>query len=1100
MRKVLLIILITSLLSTFLCTGVSTLKSASFSVQLCPKFLPVDCTTDTTTPGDGTPFATFVVIEGFTPDKSYSIKSRIGPYSQDMTYAVSWKNMTLNKWAIDNTSSSDLIKLNTDSSGNWKGWVIAKAKKTAPQGTLLYRIRLDAEPYGGNYTDSFSIGTGSLNMQTQGGWIEGIAYDTYGCPVSGYPVIVKDSVGTIVGIYLTEDNGVTEGYSPTPGYYKVSAPAGGPYSVEICDPVTLGTLGKIISGVFVTAGQITAGININEPVYYKLNINIIGEGSVGVTPNLISGIYLEGTEVTLTATPSVGSHFVFWTGDISMGDETDNPLKIIIDSDRTVTAIFEINKYTITASAGTGGSITPSGLITVPYDTEQSFDIVPSTGYHIKDVLVDGESVGPTTSFTFMNITSNHTIEATFEIDSYTIVASSDSGGSIDPQGEISVEYGSFQIFTFTPIIGYHIQDVLVDGESIGAPTFYTFTNVTTNHTIEVQFEINVYTVNFNSQGGSAVAPYTSVTHGSAIPAPISPTRAGYTFAGWYKEAICENAWDFDMDIVTSDITLYAKWTITTYTLKVNKVGNGTVNPAGGNYNFGTVVTLTAIPDTGYHFVRWSGNVPSGHESDNPLTITMDSDKIITAEFAINSYAITALAGTGGTITPSGSVEVPYGGSREFTIASNTGYHIVDVKVDGVSQGPITSYTFTNVTSNHTISAAFAINTYTITTSASNGGTITPSGTVVVAYGGSQTFTAKANHGYFIYKVLVDNSPVKITNPFELSYTFTSVTSNHTISAEFMKMPDTTPPTLTLPSIDGVDLNIPGSILYTNSSVFTFLVEAHDDSGIVRMVIKVNGVVQIDKNNLDPTIYLTEGENIVEVTVYDAYGNYATKSFKVYSDTKPPVVNLTVPEYTSTSPLPISGFICDESSGIKKLLINNIEYLVGPSGTFEASIPLEPGVNTLTVKATDKLSNTTTKIYSVTYYLSKSKTTIITLKIDSPYIVIDGISNKIDAQGSKPIIKNGRTLLPIRTLIESLGGTIEWDAKEKKVSIYLNGHSIILWIGKTTALVDGSKVTLDVATEIINSRTYLPLRFISENLGASVNWDPTTRTITIYYC
>ncbi len=508
----------------------------------------------------------------------------------------------------------------------------------------------------------------------------------------------------------------------------------------------------------------------------------------------------------------------------------------------------------------------------------------------------------------------------------------------------------------------------------------------------------------------------------------------------------------------------------------------------------GTLPVEAEVGDT-IVVIGLSGEYSGGHR----IRVRKQSD--IITQFTITQFTITASSNSGGTISPSGIVTVQPNGAQSFVITPDTGYHIVDVKVDGVSQGPLTSYTFENVTSNHTIEAVFEINTYTITASVNNKdwGSITPSGAVIVTYGGSQTFTIKANHGYFIYRVLVDKSPIKIANSSEMTYTFTNVSSNHTISVEFMKAPDITPPTLTLPTIDGVDLNTPGSTLYTNSSLFTFLVEAHDDSGIARMVVKVNGLVQIDKNNLDPTIYLSEGENTVEVTVYDTYGNYVTKSFKVYSDTKPPVVNLTVPEYTSTSPLPISGFIYDESSGIKKLLINNTEYLVGSSGKFEASIPLEPGVNTLTVKATDKLGNTTTKIYSVNYTPSKAKTTIITLKIDSPYITVNGLSQKIDAQGSKPIIKNGRTLLPIRTLIESVGGTIEWDATEKKVSIYLDGHSIILWIGKTTALVDGSKATLDVAPEIINGRTYLPLRFISENLGATVNWDADTKTITIYY-
>ena len=267
------------------------------------------------------------------------------------------------------------------------------------------------------------------------------------------------------------------------------------------------------------------------------------------------------------------------------------------------------------------------------------------------------------------------------------------------------------------------------------------------------------------------------------------------------------------------------------------------------------------------------------------------------------------------------------------------------------------------------------------------------------------------------------------------------------------------------------------------------------------MVVKVNGVVQIDKNNLDPpTIYLSEGVNNIDVTVYDASGNYTTKSFKVISDTKPPIINVDIPQTSTTQEITIKGIVFDSVTGVQSLTVNGNSVIPALAGEFETKLTLSSGANTITIEAIDKVGNKEIKTFTVSYFQPQAKQSyLITLKINDPDITVNGISKKIDAQGSKPIIKNGRTLLPIRTLIESLGGTISWDATEKKVTIELNGHSIILWIDKTTALVNGSKVKLDVAPIIINGRTYLPLRFISENLGASVDWDETTKTVTIYY-
>jgi hypothetical protein len=88
-------------------------------------------------------------------------------------------------------------------------------------------------------------------------------------------------------------------------------------------------------------------------------------------------------------------------------------------------------------------------------------------------------------------------------------------------------------------------------------------------------------------------------------------------------------------------------------------------------------------------------------------TFTVEGNRNLVAHFIQISYTITATAGTGGSISPSGTVTVPHGGSQAFTITPNAGYVIADVLVDGSSVGAVSSYTFTNVTSNHTIHATF---------------------------------------------------------------------------------------------------------------------------------------------------------------------------------------------------------------------------------------------------------------------------------------------------------------------------------------------------------------------------------------------------------
>ena len=163
------------------------------------------------------------------------------------------------------------------------------------------------------------------------------------------------------------------------------------------------------------------------------------------------------------------------------------------------------------------------------------------------------------------------------------------------------------------------------------------------------------------------------------------------------------------------------------------------------------------------------------------------------AKFITNatfSYTITASAGANGSISPAGAVSVVQGYNQTFTATANLGYIVTNIMVDGVWMGsgaaPSVSYTFTNVNANHTISAAFgSLPPQTITASAAAGGTISPSGSVVVTAGYNQTFVMTPNYGYAVSNVVVDS----VSQGEVYSYTFTGVVAPHTISVTFRPLP-----------------------------------------------------------------------------------------------------------------------------------------------------------------------------------------------------------------------------------------------------------------------------------------------------------------------
>jgi len=152
--------------------------------------------------------------------------------------------------------------------------------------------------------------------------------------------------------------------------------------------------------------------------------------------------------------------------------------------------------YTVTPSAGANGSISPSTQQVVVSGGDVTFNITANTGFHIADVLVDGASVGASATVSFTNVVENHTLSATFAanpVGTFTILATSGSGGSISPSGEQIVTSGDSLTFTITPDLGFHTESVLVDGLlQSPVPGTYTFTNVTANHTILVTFSDDI--------------------------------------------------------------------------------------------------------------------------------------------------------------------------------------------------------------------------------------------------------------------------------------------------------------------------------------------------------------------------------------------------------------------------------------------------------------------------------------------------------------------------------------------------------------------------------------------------------------------------------
>ena len=227
-----------------------------------------------------------------------------------------------------------------------------------------------------------------------------------------------------------------------------------------------------------------------------------------------------------------------------------------------------------------------------------------------------------------------------------------------------------------------------------------------------------------------------------------------------------------------------------TFTITATSGANGAVTPAGiTTVNSGANPTYTITPNAGYHVIDVLVNGASVGAVTTYTFPPVNSNQVITATFAINTYMITATAGTGGSISPSGAVSVNYGGSQGFTISPNTNYHLASLTVDGSPITPTGSYTFTAVTASHSIAATFVVNTQhaiTVSWHPPGQGTISPSGTVNVPYAADQSFTITATKKKGISEIIVDGVDSGIyPTDYTYVYTFYNVIVPHTLDVTF---------------------------------------------------------------------------------------------------------------------------------------------------------------------------------------------------------------------------------------------------------------------------------------------------------------------------
>jgi len=377
----------------------------------------------------GTPIAYYVQLTGANINAQYYVNAYFynGSYPSG---AYIWNSST-STW-VPTTSSSPTATsghpvITTDASGNWSGWIFVKSRIDKDYTVVPnIRVRFYLTSNTGTQVTATYYNVNMMNMHisgftppswvtTDGGWIEGIAYLADGTtPATNCPVVVKNSSGTIVGIYMTEDNSVNEGYSTTPGYFKVAAPVGTGYSVEVWNSSNT-KIGNAVTDVFVKAGQTTTGVNINQITSYPPSVysTTPANGATNVPVNTtVKAVFTKAMDAsTINSTTVV------------LKDSSNNSVSGSVSYDSsTNTVTFTPNSYlsinttyTFTIVGGSSGVKDQSGT-PMPSDYSISF----TTQGAGPQVVSTNPANGAT------NVSLNTTVQGTFDkdIDTSTLTTS----------------------------------------------------------------------------------------------------------------------------------------------------------------------------------------------------------------------------------------------------------------------------------------------------------------------------------------------------------------------------------------------------------------------------------------------------------------------------------------------------------------------------------------------------------------------------------------------------------------------------------------------------------------------------------------------------
>ena len=462
----------------------------------------------------------------------------------------------------------------------------------------------------------------------------------------------------------------------------------------------------------------TANWKLNE---YKISYEL--GGGTNADSNLAT-YTVESDKITISEPTKTGYDFLGWTWD----GQTEPDKAPVINKGSigniAYTANWKATEYAITYNLDNGELETDKTnpeKYTIESDSI-TLNNPTRTGYTFKGWST-GDDNNPIETVTIAKgSTGAKSYKAIWEENKYTITYVMD-GGTNHKDNPSTYKITDTDITLKAPTrTGYVFKGWKADGTGEAQETVIIASGSTGNLSYTATWEKVEYTVIFDSKGGSEVSQ-AGVKFEEKITKPADPTKEGYTFAGWFKETTLDNEWNFDSDVVTANITLYAKWTVNEYQATFDVNGGDSVDPATITKNYQEELgTLPVATRTGYSFAGWFTAATDGDEISATTKMPVDGATYY-AHWTINQYTVKFDGNKGSDGT---EIKKDYDAAiGELPTSTRTGYTF-DGWYTEKSGGTKITVASKIPSKNTTYYAHWTINQYTVTFDGNGGDSVDP--------------------------------------------------------------------------------------------------------------------------------------------------------------------------------------------------------------------------------------------------------------------------------------------------------------------------------------------------------------------------------------